>query len=138
MTVVQPGLLDHYTSLIFGIPQFSVHKPSFVALQKTWEIEGVGRHLACGCTSSSAAPVKSSHAPLPLTHTVSVKRGVSPTDPSGLPKALADVLHMMVLDGGMNEVNITHNVYVNVITSYSESSIFSEGVLRVLCHFFLL
>ena len=44
---------------------------------------------------------------------------------------------MMVLAGGMNEVNITHNVYVNVITSYSKSPIFSEGVLRVLCHFLL-
>lgn len=58
--------------------------------------------------------------------------------PSGPPKALADIPHMMVLDGGLNEVNITHNMYVNVLTSYSKSSRFNEGVLRVLSHFLLL
>lgn len=71
---VESGLLaftDRH-HLNFCTSSFPVLKPSLVALQKNEEMEGVGRTLASGCTSSSGAPVWSSHALFTPTRTVTL------------------------------------------------------------------
>lgn len=59
--VVQSNLLTFTDYLNFGTSSFSALRISLVAPQKNEEMVEVGRPLASGCTSSSAAPVWTSN-----------------------------------------------------------------------------